>query len=374
MAANKKVRAAHTLKSWLLALGIPYEERNRYTVVVNGKKFEIGVDVSADDLLSKDVQIVRNTVSSIIVAAGYEPPKFVDRGKELPPKSNYKNHYEDVYLRTRTLQRTPNPPNELLKKYDPIVKKVAHQAYYKYSKLATAIGFTVEDFITIGRVHLITFLHFYAYEKSEEAVCKALYMYLWQRFNEWGLITDKKVRSLTLSYGDTFGNYESSTNDEGEDFNRKSNIPSNGHSPDDEYEVGDYYVEYKDTGKQEFLYVRRNGLLDLRFVLGDAELTGPEIEELGELVRTGKVMIVGPIDWDDPPPEIAPESRRRAAQRRLLKLLKKMDKEQLRYTLGAIAVSYHFDHDVREVASRLCKKKFGFSQEELDKLREELYG
>ncbi len=84
-------------------------------------------------------------------------------------KISSKNEFELCYLRHQYLRKTThNPSKEQMAPYVGIIKNVAHKTYWMYHGLFLAVGFDIEDVLSIGHVHLVNFLGLFALEKNIE--------------------------------------------------------------------------------------------------------------------------------------------------------------------------------------------------------------
>lgn len=334
--STKNTRAAHVLKSWLKSMGASYNS-DEDAIFVNGVSFTPGKDFSVESILSSDINVVRKEVAQIFAKAGIGEPEFPERGEVLPPRSNYKNFYESVYMRHRTIQRSPNPSNEDFAKYEPIVQHTARLAFHKFKPLADSMGFEVADFENIARIHLITFLHLYAYASSEKVIKNDMYAYLFQRFNEWGLITSKKAKYATSHPSQVAGIEPESL----------TFLESGEPSPDAEYETGEYILEDFETQKTRTLRIEPKKLLGLRFVMNRKELTDSEVETLWESLRSGKLRMSGPVRREQPK-----TSPRRVLQQKLAAL----PQAERRSALQKAASLSDLSSDAKNLAARMIKE------------------
>lgn len=88
------------------------------------------------------------------------------RPKADKKKIHSKNEFELCYLRHQYFRRsTANPSEKDMKPYLTIIKHSANNTFYTYKNLFHAVGFDVEDVISIGQVHLVSYLGLFSMEK-----------------------------------------------------------------------------------------------------------------------------------------------------------------------------------------------------------------
>jgi hypothetical protein len=76
-------------------------------------------------------------------------------------KGTLKNNFEAVLFREKTFRNAPNPDPVVFKRLEPVAVKYGRKLFFKYRKHMLAFGYESEDFESIARVHLITFIHRY---------------------------------------------------------------------------------------------------------------------------------------------------------------------------------------------------------------------
>lgn len=84
-------------------------------------------------------------------------------------KIHSRNEFELCYLRHQYLRRVDyNPSKEDMKPYLDIVSNLASKTYFTYRNLFRMIGFELEDVVSIGQIHLVSFLGLFSLEKLPE--------------------------------------------------------------------------------------------------------------------------------------------------------------------------------------------------------------
>jgi hypothetical protein len=93
-----------------------------------------------------------------------------ENGKRLPlpedRRINHKDHFELAYMRWRYFMRSPNPDPKLLKKFEPLVRKVSQQAFGRFRPLFRAAGMDVSDIENVARVQLVSYLGLFSIEHN----------------------------------------------------------------------------------------------------------------------------------------------------------------------------------------------------------------
>jgi len=91
-------------------------------------------------------------------------------GKHLPlpedRRINHKDHFELAYMRWRYFMRSPNPDPKLLKKFEPLIKKVSQQAFGRFRPLFRATGMDISDIENVARVQLVSYLGLFSIEHN----------------------------------------------------------------------------------------------------------------------------------------------------------------------------------------------------------------
>lgn len=359
----------HVLKSYLEACNVHFEVVDETLKVDknNGEKLSViigtktlikdGVcEVGAKEIISPNPEVFLNALHTVTECAGYGKPNPVNRGEAPSSRINYKDQFEEVYLRHSVFRRSPNPKDETLLKYATIIEKVAKRAFRRYNWILEPMGFGADDLINIGRVHTVTFIHYYASAENKTDNIKLLTEYLKQRFSELAKLCHKKaenstclpanVKTLPVSNEeDTFTYYLNTMGDE------------DATEEDEEYVEGDYLLEI--SGNIQKLEIRRNGLMDLSLYVDGHLLTAHEISKLQTQV-TDKTATITPVEVKEPVSKITPlktmsaYQRRIAARKMLFAGLDKLSKEERNVALAYAVYSKDYEPDARIMAKKLC--------------------
>lgn len=364
---NPEVQGVHILKSYLLALKIPFvvgAKPNELLVQTKDGSAAVDVVVGQTDDINK-VKIDPLVISSfklnealsalhtVTEAAGYGKPQPLDRGAAPTGRVNYLDNFEDVYLRHSIFRRSPNKTAEDLEPYMPTIKRCARKAMYRWKNVFQAMGFSEGDLLTTGMVYTISYLHHYCYAPDQIDNIKLLTDYLKQRFGEMAKITFKKALNATCLPQAV--QHATVSNGEEEISFIDAYAESEEASPDEEYEEETFALMYPD-GSAHTLKVENDGFLGLNMVVDGRQLRHDEARQLVEQMRTGAVKKERVVT-DAPPPEESEEvvqSRRKAAREELIAKLSAMPQEQREVLLGYAAFSRDYAPDARREARKLC--------------------
>lgn len=95
--------------------------------------------------------------------------KEVTRPEAQQRKIHSKDEFELCYLRHQYFRKTTkNPDLEEMLPYMPIVRRQAYNTFSTYQNLFGSIGFEMEDLVSIGQVHLVSFLGLFSVELENE--------------------------------------------------------------------------------------------------------------------------------------------------------------------------------------------------------------
>jgi hypothetical protein len=91
--------------------------------------------------------------------------------KNLPAESdkrvNCKDFFELCYLRHQYLRRVKhNPTREEMEPYNKIVESFTHNTFYVYKNLFLLVGLDLEDVVSTGQIHLVSYLGLFALERN----------------------------------------------------------------------------------------------------------------------------------------------------------------------------------------------------------------
>ncbi len=167
------LQAANVLCSHLKANGIEAtSDGNLVTITVDESQHQICIgDGYVPEAKQLDISDLRSNRSTRLQSAFEKFKEFTGVTVELNTthrapedgwkKGNLKNNFEAVLFREKTFRNAPNPDPAVFKKLEPIVTKHARKLFYKYRKHMLSFGYESEDFESIARVHLVTFIHRY---------------------------------------------------------------------------------------------------------------------------------------------------------------------------------------------------------------------
>jgi hypothetical protein len=126
----------------------------------------------------------------------------VDRPKADKKKIHCKNEFELCYLRHQYLRKVDfNPSEEQMRPYFGIVSNLAKNTFFTYRNLFGTVGLESEDLISIGQVHLVSFLGLFSVEKFTDEKLEAFiksYEVKYRRHIEEEGVLDKNKANFTL--------------------------------------------------------------------------------------------------------------------------------------------------------------------------------
>ncbi|MDE2425761.1 MAG: hypothetical protein KGO96_07625 [Elusimicrobia bacterium] len=294
---NLLTRANHILTSWLDTLNIEWKnsEENSF-ILSNNTKINIylsesksdnnSIYINARELTSPNIDERLKSIQYILNATGKGSIDNLFRSS-LPDKKRYniKDNYEDIYLRLRRFIRSPNPKEDKLKEYLPIIKNSARNANRRYRLLASQVGFDEGDFLTIGLIHLTCFLH--EYENKEDVKnISILRRYLNQRYSEWSKSTFRKHKNAytdivvsSKDHSDEVKNYL-----ETEELIYK-------HSQDEEYtDEESVFIDTK-TNEEHTLKIKKSGLISASIYMNGIKLLESDINKIRERINKGELKV-----------------------------------------------------------------------------------
>lgn len=105
---------------------------------------------------------------------------------------NYKDNFELVYLRHRSLRRARKPSEQELKRYSSHVRSISRRAFNKYKYAFSVLGVDENDVYNVGMCYLIIFIDKWEVKGDDKKSRKVLWQFLNQRFGEWAMIASKK--------------------------------------------------------------------------------------------------------------------------------------------------------------------------------------
>jgi hypothetical protein len=361
----------HVLRSYLNACEIPFEIENETLKVAKkdgaSLKVVIGESASLDQTVCtiKDKEIISPIPEVFLAAlhiltdaAGYGKPLPVDRGEAPTGRINYKDQFEEVYLRHSVLRRSPNPKDHnFLDKYDKTIRKTANRAFRRYRWILEPMGFMADDLVNIGRVHTVAFMHYYASSPNHVDNLKLLTEYLKQRFSELTRLCHKKGCNSSCFLTDL----RNTVNHDEDTFSQVLNAVGDENSINESEEYVEGVYRLMSSNKESKLEIQRSGLMGLSIYVDNHLLTKTEIEQLRERIDKG-VCKISPVEVKEDAPVIdnAPSALQRKAKARnlLIKNLNKMSPEERNIALAYAVYSREYEIDARIMAKKLCEELY----------------
>lgn len=87
-------------------------------------------------------------------------------------QANYKDSFEDLYLRHDYLKKTNPDITVNMDKYEKICKATAKIMYEKHRMRFNKVGFYYDDILNVTRVYSYSFLNVYSFENNQDALNK----------------------------------------------------------------------------------------------------------------------------------------------------------------------------------------------------------
>ena len=199
---QQNTKAINVAYSWLLSWGLNVVPAADNVLIVEGKRVGVeptGVDICLDAtrLNSKNAGDAIDECKRVTDAIGKGKPT----GTRDAPLVNRaaSGDYEAASMRLTPFSRTANPPDWLLKKYEPVVKREADCAYRKYRSLCYGAQVDAKDLWSIGMVFLVVYLHRYQDLMDEQRNGANLCQFLRQEYSRWATVTCKRQRNVSFS-------------------------------------------------------------------------------------------------------------------------------------------------------------------------------
>lgn len=95
---------------------------------------------------------------------------MIEVNRPLPPnkKISTSDNFELAYLRHQYVRKSKyNPTVEEMAPYIKIVENLSRNTFFTYYNLFKTVGMYLDDVVSIGQVHLVSFLNLFALEKME---------------------------------------------------------------------------------------------------------------------------------------------------------------------------------------------------------------
>jgi hypothetical protein len=239
-------------------------------------------------------------------------------------RANYKDNFEEIYLRHSKFRRSQNPPDHLLKQAITIIKQTASKAYYQNRFVLAPMGFSKDDLVNIGLVHAISFL-----ADKDIATNKGLFVnYLKQRY--WELANTSK-KKLAVTQTDV-------TSESVLDF--ESFLESYA-TPTPDYEIPIQSVEYLVNETKHTITIKPIGLLEYGFWLDNQPITKDIAETIMSNINNGTYPIV-------------PQKTDLGHRESLTEALNTLDPAKREHLLLEAAQNQHIPIEAQTVAKRLC--------------------
>lgn len=102
----------------------------------------------------------------------------ISRPTAAKKKIHSKNEFELCYLRHKYIRKAKFNPSEVqMAPYMGIIINLAKHTFYTYFNLFRLVGFDLEDVISIGKVHLVSFLGLFSLEQMPHKYVEFLQIY-----------------------------------------------------------------------------------------------------------------------------------------------------------------------------------------------------
>lgn len=191
-------KAVCITQSWLSSWGV-HSERKESQLFVEGHTLDFGagtgIRVNVEAVLSQDFTLCVSEMKRLATLIGRvalnpsrTPPTKRVRGEDLLARS----------LRLTAFAKAPNPPAELMKKYEPIVKREADRAHRRFISTTREMLLEPSDYLCIGMVFLTVYLHRYQDLEHESRNRANLTLYLQQEFAHFDRVLHHDFDSLVF--------------------------------------------------------------------------------------------------------------------------------------------------------------------------------
>lgn len=200
-------KASCVAHSWLSAWGVDVQfvADETHDLLVNGHRIKVARDSSGPDTLNADllcspsVATVLGELHRVTVSLGLGAPAgFRPENSNVTRAST--EDFEAVAMRQTQFARTANPPDEVIRKFLPIVKREAQRAARRHKATFTQLQFTWEDVYQIAQVLFVNHYHQFMFQKWDHDVnCKFLVRYLQQQLERLAEVSSRKNRNISFS-------------------------------------------------------------------------------------------------------------------------------------------------------------------------------
>lgn len=116
---------------------------------------------------------------------------------DINKKVDYNDDFELVILRWKYFLKSPNPTNERLEQFRPLIEKVSKETYNKFRHVFGIIGFELEDVINISRCHAVNYMGIFSIEENSEQLEKFVKTYK-RKNGENTYPTEKDIRNKNM--------------------------------------------------------------------------------------------------------------------------------------------------------------------------------
>lgn len=204
---QQKQRAVCVVFSWMRAWNIDArlpEAPNEGDLVVCGRQVVLREDrqpgghdiaLAPSAILGSDLKATLAELHRLTERLGYGAPSGF-RNVSGTTRAN-PDDYLGVSMRLTPFGRTPNIPEEDLKKWMPTLKRESDRAARRCGAILANMSLDKEDLKNIGLVYLMNFLSRHAPLGDEKATGKQLTMSLLQEYGRWADVTIRHLKNVS---------------------------------------------------------------------------------------------------------------------------------------------------------------------------------
>jgi hypothetical protein len=196
-------RAICVAHSWLSSWGLESIPLVDGCLMVEGKRVDLTVSGKHADISLDGRKLIGRDVDQTIA----ECKRVSDLcGKATPPKPRKtmgtirakKGDYEGISMRLTPFERTSNPKESEIKKWEPIVRRERDIAYRRYRQLCKTFVMDRDDLYSIGLVYLCIYLHRHRCLTSSKIDGGLLTLFLRQEYSRWAKVTTEKLKRVKV--------------------------------------------------------------------------------------------------------------------------------------------------------------------------------
>lgn len=190
--ATKYLRGKVQLFTWLetnkvqvtdipdeLAIKVLDSNRNEVIVdmTINGKSsYDGDIQVAWEKIRHKNLDIAEATFDDLLKTLGFAKKASIRRRTNLEP------NFDSYVFRHKEFERSPNPPEYVLKEYMPIIKQSANRFYYAAKHQYFLAGLEFDDILTYAIMFTVNFhANFRVLSPTKQDNFKLLRVHLAQR-------------------------------------------------------------------------------------------------------------------------------------------------------------------------------------------------